>query len=277
MLLSANGKVLDLRTPQIMGILNMTPDSFSDGGKFNHLDKAMGKVESMILSGATIIDVGGESTRPGAQDVSVNDEVERVIPLVRAIKKHFDVWISLDTSKAAVMQEGVINGIDIINDIRALREPGALDVAVSSNLPVCIMHMQGQPRTMQQSPVYDDVLQDVCDFLEERINVCEKSGIDKKNIILDLGFGFGKSLEHNYHLLANLEKFHQYGLPILAGMSRKSMISKLLEKTPAESVVGSVVCATIAAQKGAQIIRVHDVAETQDAMRVLNMINSNIN
>lgn len=277
MLLSANGKILDLRTPQIMGILNMTPDSFSDGGKFNHLDKAMKKVESMILSGATIIDVGGESTRPGAQDVSINDEIARVIPLVCAIKKHFDVWVSLDTSKAAVMQEGIINGVDIINDIRALREPGTLDVVAASNLPVCLMHMQGQPRTMQQNPIYDDVLQDVCDFLEKRIDVCEKAGVAKKNIILDPGFGFGKSVEHNYHLLANLEKFHQYGLPILAGMSRKSMISKLLKKTPAESVVGSVVCATIAAQKGAQIIRVHDVAETQDAMRVLNMIQCNIN
>ncbi|OEF25837.1 dihydropteroate synthase [Vibrio rumoiensis] len=277
MFLNANGKTLDLTEPKIMGILNMTPDSFSDGGKFNHLDKAMKQVESMILAGATIIDVGGESTRPGAQEVSVEDELNRVIPLVRGIKENFDVWISLDTSKADVMSEGITHGVDLINDIRALREPGSLEVAAKANIPVCIMHMQGQPRTMQHNPVYDDVLKDVCDFLEQRIKACEEAGIVRENIILDPGFGFGKSLAHNYHLLANLEQIHQFGLPILAGMSRKSMISKLLDKVPAESVVGSVICATIAAQKGAQIIRVHDVAETQDAMRVLNMVQINKN
>lgn len=275
--LQANGKTLDLSSPQIMGILNMTPDSFSDGGKFNQLDKAIKQVELMVAAGATIIDIGGESTRPGAAEVSVEDEINRVIPLVKAVRQHFDVWISVDTSKAEVMSQGLDAGMDIINDIRSLTEPGALEVAANGNVPVCIMHMQGEPKTMQHNPIYQDVVQDVCDYLEQRIEVCESAGIKKQNIILDPGFGFGKSLEHNYQLLAHLEKLHKFDLPLLAGMSRKSMVSKLLDKTPIESMVGSVICATIAAQKGAQIIRVHDVAQTQDAMRVLAALRANQN
>lgn len=270
-----NHKQLDLSRPQIMGILNATPDSFSDGGKFNLLDKALLQVDAMIAAGATIIDIGGESTRPGAKEVSLEDELNRVIPLVKAIRQKSDVWISIDTSKAEVIKQSIECGADIINDVRSLSLPGALDVVAKANVPVCIMHMQGEPKTMQDNPEYHDVLQDVDDFLTLRIDECVTAGIKRENIIIDPGFGFGKTLAHNYHLLANLERFHQYKLPILAGMSRKSMVSKALNKPTSECVIGSVVCATIAAQQGAQIIRVHDVQETQDAMRILEMIQTN--
>lgn len=270
-----NHKQLDSSRPQIMGILNATPDSFSDGGKFNLLDKALLQVDAMIAAGATIIDIGGESTRPGAKEVLLEDELNRVIPLVKAIRQKSDVWISIDTSKAEVMKQSIECGADIINDVRSLSLPGALDVVAKANVPVCIMHMQGEPKTMQDNPEYHDVLQDVDDFLTLRIDECVTAGIKRENIIIDPGFGFGKTLAHNYHLLANLERFHQYKLPILAGMSRKSMVSKALNKPTSECVIGSVVCATIAAQQGAQIIRVHDVQETQDAMRILEMIQTN--
>ena len=203
------------------------------------------------------------------------DELNRVIPLVKAIRQKSDVWISIDTSKAEVMKQSIECGADIINDVRSLSLPGALDVVAKANVPVCIMHMQGEPKTMQDNPEYHDVLQDVDDFLTLRIDECVTAGIKRENIIIDPGFGFGKTLAHNYHLLANLERFHQYKLPILAGMSRKSMVSKALNKPTSECVIGSVVCATIAAQQGAQIIRVHDVQETQDAMRILEMIQTN--
>ena len=275
MKLTSNDKILDLSHPQIMGILNATPDSFSDGGQFNQLDKAIIQVEAMIQSGATIIDIGGESTRPGAKEVSLEEELNRVIPLVKAIRKISDVWISIDTSKAEVMKQSIECGADIINDVRSLCEVDALDVVAKSGVPVCIMHMQGEPKTMQDNPEYQDVLQDVDDFLTRRIQECINVGIKRENIIIDPGFGFGKTLEHNYHLLANLERFHQYQLPILAGMSRKSMISKALDKPTHECVTGSVVCATLAIQKGAQIIRVHDVNETRDAMRILAITQAN--
>ncbi len=269
MKLTYKNKQLDLSDPQIMGILNITPDSFSDGGKFNQFNDAMDHVQSMIMAGATIIDIGGESTRPGAAEVSLNDELNRVIPLIKAIRENFDVWISLDTNKTAVMIAGIEAGIDIVNDIRALQDDDALEVVANANIPVCIMHMKGQPRTMQNNPQYHDVLQEVCDFLQQRIDVCIAAGINKRNIIIDPGFGFGKTIEHNYHLLAHFKHFHQFGVPVLAGMSRKSMITKLLGKPTSEAIVGSVVCATLAAQQGAQIIRVHDVVATQDALRVL--------
>lgn len=275
MKLISNRKQLDLSRPQIMGILNATPDSFSDGGKFNQLDKALLQVDAMIAAGATIIDIGGESTRPGAKEVSLEDELNRVIPLVKAIRQKSDVWLSIDTSKAEVMKQSIECGADIINDVRSLSLPGALEVVAKANVPVCIMHMQGEPKTMQDNPEYQDVLQDVDDFLTQRIDECITAGIKRENIIIDPGFGFGKTLAHNYHLLANLERFHQYKLPILAGMSRKSMVSKALNKPTSECVIGSVVCATLAAQQGAQIIRVHDVQETQDAMRILEMIQTN--
>ncbi|MEZ8482284.1 dihydropteroate synthase [Vibrio splendidus] len=275
MILKANNKTLVLDRPHVMGILNVTPDSFSDGGKFNSLDNALLQAERMIQAGVSIIDIGGESTRPGAPDVSLEEELARVIPAIKAIRAKFDVWISIDTSKAEVMRQAVEAGADLINDVRALQEPGAIQAAAEANVPVCLMHMKGQPRTMQASPVYDDVLMDVEAFLQERVEACEAVGISKEQLILDPGFGFGKTIEHNYHLLAHLEKFHTFGLPVLAGMSRKSMIFKLLDKAPANCMVASVTCATIAAMKGAQIIRVHDVEDTLEAMKIIEVMNNN--
>ena len=268
MKLYANNKCLDLSFPQIMGILNFTPDSFSDSGQFFSLDKALFQVEKMLKEGATIIDIGGESTRPMAEEVSEAEELQRVIPLVEAVQKRFDCWISVDTSKAIVMQEAAKVGMDLINDIRALREPGALEIAGQLNLPTCIMHMQGQPRTMQTNPHYDDVVQDVYQFLETRTQACLEAGIAKENIIWDMGFGFGKTVQHNYKLLQQLVQFCKSGYPILAGLSRKSMIGAVLDKPVTERVVGSVAGALIAAQNGATILRVHDVAATADALKV---------
>ncbi|MEZ8021682.1 dihydropteroate synthase [Vibrio sp. 10N.222.51.C8] len=275
MILKAHNKTLVLDRPHVMGILNVTPDSFSDGGKFNSLDNALLQAERMIQAGVSIIDIGGESTRPGAPDVPLEEELARVIPAIKAIRAKFDVWISIDTSKAEVMRQAVEAGADLINDVRALQEPGALEAAADANVPVCLMHMKGQPRTMQANPNYDDVLMDVEAFLKERVEACEAVGISKDQLILDPGFGFGKTIEHNYHLLAHLEKFHSLGLPVLAGMSRKSMIFKLLDKVPADCMVASVTCATIAAMKGAQIIRVHDVEETLEAMKIIEVMNNN--
>ncbi|WP_210448906.1 dihydropteroate synthase [Vibrio crassostreae] len=275
MILKAHNKTLVLDRPHVMGILNVTPDSFSDGGKFNSLDNALLQAERMIQAGVSIIDIGGESTRPGAPDVSLEEELARVIPAIKAIRAKFDVWISIDTSKAEVMRQAVEAGADLINDVRALQEPGALEAAADANVPVCLMHMKGQPRTMQANPNYDDVLTDVEAFLKERVEACEAVGISKDQLILDPGFGFGKTIEHNYHLLAHLEKFQRLGLPVLAGMSRKSMIFKLLDKAPADCMVASVTCATIAAIKGAQIIRVHDVEDTLEAMKIIEVMNNN--
>ncbi|EGQ7756843.1 dihydropteroate synthase [Vibrio vulnificus] len=276
MILRSQKKSLDLSFPVVMGILNVTPDSFSDGGQFNALDEALVQAERMIAAGVSIIDIGGESTRPGAPEVSLEEELKRVIPAIQAIRQKHDVWISIDTSKAEVMKQAIEAGADLINDVRALQEPGALAVAAKAQVPICLMHMQGQPRSMQHNPSYQDVLKEVGEFLEERVAACEEAGIAKELLILDPGFGFGKTIEHNYHLLAHLEAFHQLGLPILAGMSRKSMVFKLLNKKPAECMVASVTCATIAAMKGAQIIRVHDVEETVEAMRVIQMMHKNI-
>ena len=268
MKLYANNKCLDLSFPQIMGILNFTPDSFSDSGQFFSLDKALFQVEKMLKEGATIIDIGGESTRPMAEEVSESEELQRVIPLVEAVQKRFDCWISVDTSKAIVMQEAAKVGMDLINDIRALREPGALEIAGQLNLPTCIMHMQGQPRTMQANPHYNDVVQDVYQFLSDRTQDCLAAGIAKENIIWDMGFGFGKTVQHNYKLLQQLAHLCDSGYPVLAGLSRKSMIGAVLDKPVTERVVGSVAGALIAAQNGATILRVHDVVATADALKV---------
>ncbi len=276
MIINANHKQLNLNRPHVMGILNFTPDSFSDGGKFNNMEAAMQRADKMIAAGVSIIDIGGESTRPGAPEVSLQDELNRVVPLVKAIRaKYQHVWISVDTSKAEVMQQAIDAGADLINDIRSLSEPGALEVVAKAKLPVCIMHMQGKPRSMQNNPHYQDVVAEVTEYLRARIKVCEQAGILPENIILDPGFGFGKSVEHNYTLLAHLEEFHQLGFPILAGMSRKSMIFKVLDKKPADCMVASVTCATIAALKGAQIIRVHDVEETLEAMKIIDTMHAN--
>lgn len=269
MKLTARGQTLSLATPQVMGILNVTPDSFSDGGTHNTPDKALEHARKMIAEGATIIDIGGESTRPGAAEVSPEQEAERVIPVVTAIARESDVWISVDTSKALVIREAANAGAHILNDIRSFSEPGALQAAAQSGLPVCVMHMQGEPRTMQQAPHYQNVVREVYTYLEVQVARCVAAGIEKNHIILDPGFGFGKTLAHNYQLLDKLDLFHHLGLPVLAGMSRKSMIGQLMDIPPDERVAGSVACAVIAAMKGAQIIRVHDVKETVQAMKVV--------
>ncbi|WOO50150.1 dihydropteroate synthase [Hafnia alvei] len=269
MKLMVRGTEFNLSTPQVMGILNVTPDSFSDGGTHNSLNDAVDHAAKLIAEGASIIDIGGESTRPGASDVSIDEELQRVVPVVEAIRQRFDVWISVDTSKAQVITESANVGASIINDIRSLQEPGALEAAAKTGLPVCIMHMQGDPKTMQQSPHYENVMMDVDRFLQENIQRCVDAGIEKNQIILDPGFGFGKNLAHNYQLLAHLSELHHFGLPILAGMSRKSMVGQLLNVPPKERVAGSVACAVIAAMQGAHIIRVHDVKETVEAMKVV--------
>ncbi|MDT8766637.1 dihydropteroate synthase [Pasteurella multocida] len=268
MKLYANNKVLDLSTPQIMGILNFTPDSFSDSGQFFALDKALFHVESMLNAGATIIDIGGESTRPMAEEVTLEQELDRVIPVVEAVRQNFDCWISVDTSKAEMMKEAARVGMDLINDIRALREPNALLTAAQLDLPVCIMHMQGEPRTMQQNPYYEDVVAEVFAFLQTRSAECISAGIRQENIIWDMGFGFGKTVVHNYKLLQNLAHFCAAGFPVLAGLSRKSMIGNVLDKAVEDRVVGSVAGALIAMVHGAAIVRVHDVEHTADALKI---------
>ena len=269
MKLVAQRSTLDLSHPHVMGILNVTPDSFSDGGTHNTLVEAVKHANLMINAGATIIDIGGESTRPGAVDVSVEEELARVIPAVEAIAQRFEVWISVDTSKPEVIRESARVGAHIINDIRSLTEPGALEAAAETGLPVCLMHMQGQPKTMQEAPKYADVFADVERFFVEHIVRCEQAGISKEKLLLDPGFGFGKNLSHNYELLARLGEFHHFGLPLLVGMSRKSMVGQLLNVGPTERLNGSLACAVIAAMQGAQIIRVHDVKETVEALRVV--------
>lgn len=263
-----NDRLLDLSTPQIMGILNFTPDSFSDSGQFFSLDKALFQVEKMLNDGASIIDVGGESTRPNAAIVTLEQELERVVPVVEAIRSRFDCLISVDSSKAEVFKQAAKVGMDMINDVRALTEPNALETAVELGLPVCLMHMQGNPQTMQNKPEYDDVLEEVADFLNQRIFACINAGIPKEHIILDPGFGFGKTVQHNYQLLKHLKAFVDSGFPVLAGLSRKSMIGAVLDKPVEQRVIGSVAGALLAAQNGAKILRVHDVAETADALKI---------
>ncbi|QDZ90171.1 dihydropteroate synthase [Shewanella decolorationis] len=267
--LIAGTKRLSLASPVVMGILNVTPDSFSDGGKFSSFELACQHADEMVAQGALIIDIGGESTRPGAADVTVEDELARVIPLVEYVAKHHDVWISVDTSKPEVMRQAVNAGAHLINDVRALLEPGALETAAQLNVPICLMHMQGAPRTMQTAPEYQDLVADVSQFLSERIQACIEAGIPRERLLIDPGFGFGKTLEHNYELLAKLERFEQFDLPILIGLSRKSMIGNLLARPTSERLAGSLAGAMIAAQKGAHIIRVHDVPETVDVLKVL--------
>lgn len=256
--------------PDVMGILNVTPDSFSDGGKFIDAQTALKQVEQMIKQGVNIIDIGGESTRPGAKDVSVADEIKRVIPILKIIKSNFNIKVSIDTSKAEVMEQSITHGADIINDVRALQNDGCLDVVSQSDIPICLMHMQGLPRTMQSSPSYSDLIGDIKDFFTKRIEVCQSYGIDKSRLILDPGFGFGKTLPQNYQLLANLKEFHSFGLPLLSGTSRKSMIGNLLNCEVNERLAGSLTTAIIAAQQGANILRVHDVKETVDALTILH-------
>ena len=267
--LNCNQKILNLSSPQVMGILNVTPDSFSDGGKFTQLDNALRQTEQMINDGASIIDIGGESTRPDAISVSEKDELARVIPLLKTIKAHFDVVISIDTNKAAVMAEALSYGANIINDVRALQNDGCLEVLAKSDVPICLMHMQGLPQTMQTKTQYNDLIDDISNFFQQRIMACQQVGIKRERLILDPGFGFGKTLQQNYQLLANFAKFKKFNLPLLSGTSRKSMIGNLLECSIDKRLAGSLTTAIIAIQQGANIIRVHDVKETVDAIKIL--------
>lgn len=261
-----------LKQVKVMGILNVTPDSFSDGGQFTQVDNALKQVELMVEHGVDIIDIGGESTRPGAVDVSEKDEIARVIPLLKAIKSRYKVLVSIDTSKAGVMSEAIAYGADLINDVRALQNEGCIDVVAQSDIQVCLMHMQGMPRSMQANPRYNDIINDILSFFIQRIKSCEQKGINKQRMILDPGFGFGKSLEHNYQMLAEFSKFKALDLPLLAGMSRKSMLGDLLNRNVEQRLAGSLTSAILAVQQGASIIRVHDVPETVDAMKVLTTV-----
>jgi dihydropteroate synthase len=256
--------------PLVMGVLNVTPDSFSDGGRFSHFDSALKQIELMLQQGADIIDIGGESTRPGAKAVNVDQELGRVIPIIEAIKSRFDCAVSLDTNKAQVMQAGIDVGVDLINDVCGLEGEGVLKVIANSNVPVCIMHMQGSPRTMQSNPIYNDLMLDITQYFANRIAECEALGINKKRIVIDPGFGFGKTLAHNYQLLAELEKFKQLECSILIGLSRKSMIGNLLDIPVDKRLVGSIAAVTLALNNGADIVRVHDVEETKQAVRIFN-------
>lgn len=268
MLLSSKSRTLNLSTPRIMGILNLTPDSFSDGGQFVGQDAALRHALQMVKDGAAIIDVGGESTRPGAAAITAQAELDRVIPVIELLRQELDCWISIDTSKAVVMGEAVSVGADLINDIRALREPDALQVAADSHAAVCLMHMQGLPRTMQQAPNYDDVTAEVAQFLAQRLAACEQVGIERGRICLDPGYGFGKQLAHNYELLAKVGQLHQLGLPLLAGMSRKSMLGQLVGREVDQRLAAGLAAHLFALSQGVQILRVHDVKDMADAITV---------
>lgn len=261
--------ILDLSTPAVMGILNVTPDSFSDGGQFFSRDAALRQAERMALEGAAIIDVGGESTRPRAPEVSAQEELDRVIPIIEAIVQRLPVKVSVDTSKAEVIRAAVAAGAHMVNDVRALREPGALAAAASTQVPVCLMHMQGTPATMQDAPHYDEVLHEVREFLAQRVAACIQAGISRERIIIDPGFGFGKTLTHNLSLLRRLGELHTLEFPLLVGLSRKSTIGTLLNNAPpAERLHGSIAAAVIAAWQGAKIFRVHDVHATVQALTI---------
>ncbi|MDG9922070.1 MULTISPECIES: dihydropteroate synthase [unclassified Pseudomonas] len=267
--LPCGSRVLDLAQPQVMGILNVTPDSFSDGGRFAARDAALRHAAQMMAAGATLIDIGGESTRPGARPVSSVEELERVAPVVEAIAAELDVIISLDTSTPAVMREGARLGAGLINDVRALRRDGALEAAADSGLPVCLMHMLGEPGNMQQNPQYRDVVGEVRDFLAQRMAACVEAGIPAERIVLDPGFGFAKTLAHNLSLFKRLEVLHELGRPLLVGVSRKTIIGQALGREIHERLSGGLALAALAVAKGACILRVHDVAETVDAVRMI--------
>ena len=263
---------LKLPTPAVMGVLNVTPDSFSDGGQFSDLDLARRHAESMAQDGAAIIDVGGESTRPGAEDVIESEELDRVIPIIQALRDVVDLPISVDTSKAGVMREAVQAGASIINDVMALQESGALQAAVDTGVPVCLMHMQGKPRTMQENPTYANVADDVATFLADRVADCVAAGLARGLIIIDPGFGFGKTCEHNVELLANLRQLRSLELPVLVGLSRKSTLGELTGRGIEDRLAGSLSAAVIAFLNGAQIVRAHDVRETVDALRIASAV-----
>lgn len=258
--------------PRVMGILNVTPDSFSDGGCFTRPDVALRHAEAMIRAGATLIDIGGESTRPGARPVSAQQELDRVAPLVEVLGRYPGITVSVDTSTPLVMRETAALGAGLINDVRALRREGALEAAVDTGLPVCLMHMQGEPECMQQAPVYADVTGEVSRFLAERAEACVDAGISRKNILLDPGFGFGKTLAHNLKLFRDLPRLGALGYPLLVGVSRKSLVGQALGRPVESRLYGSLALAALAVVYGARIIRVHDVAETLDVVRMVSAV-----
>ena len=271
--LDCAGRVLKLDRPRVVGIVNVTPDSFADGGEHATLDAAVAHGLRLVEEGADALDVGGESTRPGAAEVSTEEELRRVIPVIERLAKQTTLPISVDTSKPQVMRAAVTAGAGMINDVYALRREGALDAAAALGVPVILMHMQGEPRSMQDAPQYDDVVAEVHRFLAERIFAAEMAGIAKKSIVVDPGFGFGKTVAHNLLLLAQLERFTELGVPLLAGLSRKKTIGALTGRSdPHERVHGSVAAALIAAQRGARLLRVHDVAATVDALKVWSAV-----
>lgn len=268
MFLRCGSHQLDLSTPVVMGILNVTPDSFSDGGRFSGFSRAIEHAMAMIEAGAGIIDVGGESTRPGAQAVGESDEIRRVVPIVESLAALTSVPVSVDTSKAGVIRAALRAGAAMINDVRALRDEGALEAAAEGSSAICLMHMQGEPRTMQADPHYDDVVVEVRDFLQERVGACESAGIARDRIVIDPGIGFGKRIEHNLRLLAALPELAELRLPILIGVSRKSMLGTLLDRPVEQRLAGGLAVTAAAVLAGASIVRVHDVAETVDAVKI---------
>jgi dihydropteroate synthase len=261
-------RTLDLGAPVVMGVLNVTPDSFSDGGRFAERDVALAHARRMIEEGAAIIDIGGESTRPGAAAASLQEELERVVPVIERLRRESPVFISVDTSKAEVMRAACDAGADIINDVRALREPGALAAAASTRAGICLMHMKGEPRTMQLAPHYDDVVGEVSAYLAERVAACRDAGIDAARIAIDPGFGFGKRVIDNLELLKHLARFQAMGVALAVGLSRKSMLATITGREVGDRTAGSVALAAIAVLNGARIVRAHDVAATVDAIRV---------
>ncbi len=272
-LLLSRERSLDLSRPHVMGIVNLTPDSFSDGGLFSAPEAAVEQSLRLVDEGATLIDLGAESTRPGAEAVSVQQELDRLMPVLSILRKQTSAWISIDTSSPEVMRMALESGADLINDVRALRREGALDVIATFKPAVCLMHMIGEPTNMQSVASYQNVSKEVSHFLLERVQACEQVGLAKSHILIDPGFGFGKTLQHNYQLLRDLDRILEYcGCHVLAGMSRKSMIGQVLNKPVTERVYGSVAAATLALTKGARVLRVHDVAATVDAMKVASMM-----
>ncbi|MCI1010039.1 MAG: dihydropteroate synthase [Pseudomonas sp. PGPPP4] len=270
--LPCGNRVLVFDAPKVMGILNVTPDSFSDGGRYTAVESALRHAEGMVAAGAAIIDVGGESTRPGAPAVSEAEELDRVVPVIEAIARELDVVISMDTSTPAVMREGARAGAGLINDVRSLRRPGALETAVATDLAICLMHMRGEPGTMQQAPVYADVAGEVGAFLAEQVARCEAVGISRQRLVLDPGYGFAKTLEHNLELFRRQAELLAFGLPLLVGVSRKSMIGAVTGRPVEGRLAGGLALAALALAKGAQILRVHDVAETVDVVKMITAV-----
>ena len=270
--LTIGNKQFDLSRAIVMGILNVTPDSFSDGGRFSRVEHAVEHAMRMQQEGADIIDIGGESTRPGANAVTVDEELERVIPVIRAFRQHSSLPISIDTSKPVVMRAAVTEGANMVNDVNALQAEGAVETCAELGIPVCLMHMQGEPRTMQQDPQYDDVVKDVAAYLQQRSIECIESGIHRNNIVIDPGFGFGKTLRHNLDLLNRLESISELELPVLVGISRKSMLGAILDRPVSERLYAGIAAAVIAYNKGARLFRVHDVAPTRDALAVCDAL-----